>query len=97
MLIMNGQMCRLSACCGRTIQPLQPEHDDHVRIAQRIRGQIECVRYAWTRSDRAGEREKRNAGIHEVKFDGSHLASGVYFYRLTAGDFVQSKRLTILK
>ncbi len=41
--------------------------------------------------------EKRDAGIHEVKFDGSHLASGVYFYRLTAGDFVQSKGLTILK
>ena len=41
--------------------------------------------------------EKRDAGVHEVKFDGSNLASGVYFYRLQAGDFVQSKRLLILK
>jgi hypothetical protein len=41
--------------------------------------------------------ERRNAGVHEVKFDGSNLASGVYFYRLQAGDFVQSKRLLILK
>jgi len=41
--------------------------------------------------------ERRDAGFHEVKFDGSNLASGVYFYRLTAGDFVQSKRMLVLK
>jgi hypothetical protein len=41
--------------------------------------------------------EKRDAGVHEVKFDGSNLASGVYFYRLKAGDIVQSKRLLLLK
>jgi hypothetical protein len=32
-----------------------------------------------------------------VKFDGSNLASGVYFYRLQAGNFVQSKKLVIVK
>ena len=41
--------------------------------------------------------ERMDAGVYEVKFDGSNLASGVYFYRLQAGDFVQSKRLLILK
>jgi D-alanyl-D-alanine carboxypeptidase len=41
--------------------------------------------------------EKGDAGLHEVKFDGSNLASGVYFYRLAAGDFVQTKRLMLLK
>ena len=41
--------------------------------------------------------ERRDAGVHEVRFDGSNLASGVYFYRLQAGDFVQSRKLTILK
>jgi predicted GH43/DUF377 family glycosyl hydrolase len=41
--------------------------------------------------------ERSEAGVHEVKFDGSNLASGVYFYRLQAGDFVQSKRLVLLK
>jgi hypothetical protein len=39
----------------------------------------------------------QEVGHREVKFDGSNLASGVYFYRLTAGDFVQTKRLTLLK
>jgi hypothetical protein len=42
----------------------------------------------------AGEEE---AGEHEVRFDGSGLASGVYFYRLRAGDFVVTKTLTLLK
>jgi hypothetical protein len=41
--------------------------------------------------------ERSDAGVHEVKFDGSNLASGVYFYRLQAGDFTQTKRLLLLK
>jgi hypothetical protein len=39
----------------------------------------------------------REAGYHEVRFDGNGLSSGVYFYRLRAGDFVQMKRLLLLK
>ncbi len=41
-----------------------------------------------------GEKE---AGYHEVKFDGTGLSSGVYFYRMTAGDYVATKKLLILK
>jgi len=41
-----------------------------------------------------GEQE---AGYHEVKFDASGLASGVYFYRLQARDFVQTRKLLVLK
>jgi hypothetical protein len=41
--------------------------------------------------------ERRNAGVYEVKFDGSNPASGVYFYRLQAGEFVAKKRLLLLK
>ena len=41
-----------------------------------------------------GEQE---AGYHEVQFDASSLASGVYLYRLQAGDFVQARKLVVVK
>jgi len=41
--------------------------------------------------------ERRNAGVYEVKFDGSNLASGVYFYRIQAGDYVFTKKLLLMK
>jgi hypothetical protein len=36
-------------------------------------------------------------GIHSVQFDARNLASGIYFYRITAGDFVNVKKMMLLK
>ena len=41
--------------------------------------------------------EEQEAGYHEVKFEASGLSSGVYFYRLTAGNFVQTRKLLLLR
>jgi hypothetical protein len=37
------------------------------------------------------------AGFHAVRLDASTLASGVYFYKMTTGNFTQTKKMTLLK
>lgn len=41
--------------------------------------------------------ETRNAGYHTVTFDASNLSSGMYIYRIQAGNFSQTKKFTLLK
>ena len=38
-----------------------------------------------------------DAGYHEIQFNANHLASGVYFYRIQAGSYVETKKLCILR
>jgi glucuronoarabinoxylan endo-1,4-beta-xylanase len=37
------------------------------------------------------------AGVHSLTFDASHLASGIYFYTLRAGDFTQTKKMFLIR
>lgn len=39
----------------------------------------------------------QNAGTHEVTFDGSKLASGIYLYRLQAGSFTAMHKMVLIK
>ena len=41
--------------------------------------------------------QEMNAGTHKVVFDAARLPTGLYFYRIQAGDFVQTKRLLLIK
>jgi hypothetical protein len=41
--------------------------------------------------------ENQQAGFHEVHFNGTSLPSGLYFYRLTSGGFVQTLKMVLTK
>ncbi len=41
--------------------------------------------------------EKREAGRYEVEYNASGLTSGVYFYRLQAGKFIETNKLMLLR
>jgi len=41
--------------------------------------------------------ENLKAGRYKVEFDGSGLSSGIYFYKIETGDFIQTKRMLLIK
>ncbi|MCX6136580.1 MAG: aryl-sulfate sulfotransferase [Ignavibacteriales bacterium] len=41
--------------------------------------------------------EEKSAGTHEVKFNGSHMASGIYYYAITAGSFSRTMKMICIK
>jgi len=41
--------------------------------------------------------ENKLAGTHKIDFISGYLASGIYFYKLVAGDYVEVKKMTLIK
>jgi hypothetical protein len=41
--------------------------------------------------------EEKPIGTYELSWNAANLPSGVYFYRLQAGDFVQTRKMILLK
>jgi hypothetical protein len=41
--------------------------------------------------------EEKETGIYEVEFDATGITSGIYFYKLQAGNFVETKKMLVIK
>jgi hypothetical protein len=63
-----------------------------------VRGQVSLKVYDILGNEVATlVNEEKSAGIYEVNFNAVNLPSGVYFYRIKAGDFIQTKKMILLK
>jgi hypothetical protein len=70
----------------------------HIRFSVRGSGFVSLKVYDLLgREVRTLVSENLQPGSYEVTFDASGLASGIYYYRLTAGEFTQSKRMMLLR
>lgn len=41
--------------------------------------------------------DRQSEGIYEVEFDGAFLSSGIYFYKIHAGNYIETKKMIITK
>jgi hypothetical protein len=41
--------------------------------------------------------EEKSPGEYEVKFDASNLSSGVYFYQIKSGSFIQTNKMVLMR
>ncbi len=41
--------------------------------------------------------EQKSAGSYVVEFDASHVSSGIYFYQLKAGNYIETKKMILIK
>ena len=41
--------------------------------------------------------EEKQPGVYEVQFDASNLSSGIYYYKLVSGNFIETKKMVLIK
>ena len=69
-----------------------------IRFVLPVPGDVQLAVYDLLgRKVRTLKNEYEQAGTHKVTFDASGLSSGVYFYRLQAGNLVETNRMVLLK
>jgi hypothetical protein len=63
-------------------------HESHVSLSlYNVLGEIVCMLVD----------EQRPAGVYDVNIDGSGLASGVYYYRIIAGVYTQTRKMVLVR
>ncbi len=81
--------------------PFNPSTTIKYTIPSNVKGEISNVKITifdiLGREVKTLVNKQQQSGNYEVVFNASHLPSGTYIYRLTAGEFSKSKKLILLK
>jgi hypothetical protein len=69
-----------------------------IRYGLPVRSSAQITVYSTSGQEVARiEMGEQDAGFHEVRFDASALASGVYLYRIRAGAFVETRKMMLVR
>lgn len=77
--------------------PFNPTTNINFELAQAVDVNLTVYNLLGQKVKTLISNKTMGSGTHVVAFDASSLSSGVYFYRLEAGDFVANKRMTLIK
>jgi hypothetical protein len=97
-----GDVVRLTNSLHQNVpNPFNPSTAIRYSIAERVRVTIRIYDVAG-RLVRTLANEDRSPNVYTVVWDGANdagqsVSSGIYFYRITAGSFVQTKKMVLLK
>ena len=71
----------------------------NIQYSLPVRSEVKLIIYNLRGQEvvRLVDGEERPAGVHNAVWDASTAASGIYFYRLQAGNFVQTRKMVFLK
>jgi hypothetical protein len=81
-----------------TVSPNPTRGNASIAFSLPARGEVSLKVYdAQGRHVRTLVSGTREAGVHSVSLDGGSLSSGVYFYRLQAGNFTATRSLVVVR
>lgn len=76
--------------------PFNPETT--IRFSIQEKQQVKLTLYSLTGQEIGVLlNETRMAGVHEIRFKADHLASGIYLYKIVAGNFSETRKMVLIR